>query len=59
MVKYDRERVRHAKLYGSASRIRDLVNRGDPEVVARHRAEWPELWSAIDDIVGEVGQLPT
>ena len=39
----DPERIRHAKLIGSITAVHDLVVLAPPEVVATHRAGWPEL----------------
>ena len=46
-------------LNGAATRIRDLVvRRADmAEVQERHRAEWPDLWEAIDSVVERIDVL--
>ena len=45
----DRERLRHAKLFGAANGARGAIRNGnDPDREARCRAEWPELWDRID-----------
>lgn len=33
---------------------RQLRLDGDPDRSARHRAEWPELWGAIDAVVAKL-----
>jgi hypothetical protein len=48
--------MQEAQLEGVAKRIRGTLWRdakpgGDPERQARHRAEWPELWDALDRLV--------
>lgn len=43
---------------GIAQRLRGVLwtdSRSDRQ--ARHREEWPELWSAIDDIVATIDKL--
>jgi hypothetical protein len=47
----DPERLQHAKLYGSVVGVRDKVMLADPAVIARHRAELPDLWDRIDQLL--------
>lgn len=46
------ENFRAAQLTGRTARLRDQLRLNtDHELEARHRAEWPQLWAAIDDLV--------
>lgn len=51
MAKPDRDRVKAAQVTGSLAGLRDAVMLADPEVMGRHRAEWPRLWERIDRLV--------
>lgn len=49
MTALEHERLRHAKVIGTANGIRGAIRNGnDPDREARHRAEWPDLWERID-----------
>jgi hypothetical protein len=37
---------------GRVARLRGVIRLSDAaELEARHRAEWPQLWAAVDDLV--------
>lgn len=46
------DRRHQAELDGAAGRVRAVLRRAhDERLEARQRAEWPELWEAIDSLV--------
>lgn len=46
------DNVFYAQLTGRTVAVRDQLRRKtDPELERRHRAEWPELWAAIDGLL--------
>jgi hypothetical protein len=46
------EQLAQAKLDGSAGRVRAILRvHHDADLELRHRAEWPEIWEAIDALV--------
>lgn len=47
----DPVRLRHAKLVGTLVGLRDLMVTADPELLERHRTEWPEVWDRIEQAV--------
>lgn len=52
MARPDPVRVRQARLTGAATAVRDALVLGhDPDREERQRAEWPELWAAIDRLL--------
>lgn len=53
----DRDRLLIAKYAGLTSRLRGKVWSADPDMLAHHRREWPELWKAIDELVEFVDEL--
>ena len=56
MARSDPARVRHARLDGAATAVRDALVLGhDPDRADRHRSEWPELWQAIDRLLDALG----
>jgi hypothetical protein len=51
--------VRHAELYGAVTAVRDAHRLNhDPDLVQRHRAEWPELCERIDAVIAKVTHTP-
>lgn len=46
------DQVDQAKLDGAAGRIRSILRvHQDADLEVRHRAEWPALWQAVDELV--------
>jgi hypothetical protein len=46
------DQLHQAKLDGAAGRVRSVLRvNGDADLELRHRAEWPVLWEAIDELV--------
>jgi len=46
------DQLHQAKLDGAAGRVRSILRvHRDAELELRHRAEWPALWEAIDELV--------
>ena len=53
----DPEKLRFVGYQALTKRLRDqLWADNGSECQQRHRAEWPELWSAIDDIIAQVDE---
>lgn len=55
--------VHQAQISGSLTRLRNHLREAHRigelgEVEARHRAEWPELWETIDDLIDLVEHPP-
>jgi hypothetical protein len=55
MVRPDPTRVRAAQIAGEISGMRNMLRAGDRDLEARHRAEWPELWARIDELINLAG----
>jgi hypothetical protein len=46
------DQLRQAKLDGTAGRARSILRvHAEADLELRHRAEWPVLWEAIDELV--------
>jgi hypothetical protein len=53
----DRERLRFVSYQALTKRLRGKVwADNESERQQRHRAEWPELWQAIDEIIALVDE---
>lgn len=51
----ERERLQLASYMGLTKRLRGQLRLDrDPDRQQRHRAEWPGLWEAIDEIIEHV-----
>ncbi|CAN5625063.1 hypothetical protein BH10ACT3_BH10ACT3_03240 [soil metagenome] len=51
MTKPDAQRVKNAQVIGAVAGLRDAVVLADPELLARHRQEWPQFWDRVDRLV--------
>jgi hypothetical protein len=55
MARAQSSNVFYAQLTGKVVAVRDRVRLNtDAELEARHRAEWPELWTAIDEMLERI-----
>ena len=46
-----------ARLSGTGKAVHGAIWRADPDVVARHRAEGPQLWEAVDSLRTTLGRV--
>ena len=55
MARSEEERIRHAKLDGSARALRGAVWQAPEDTTARHREELPAVWERIDAVIDLLG----